>query len=1503
MKRILGLDLGTNSIGWALVKSQVDEDNKEVLSGIEAIGSRIIPMDAGQIGSFERGAPIETSTASRTAFRGTRHIIERNLLRRERLHRVLSIMGFLPKHYAMNLTRYGKFKDGVECKLPWTKDVAGKPVFLFQTSFEEMLADFAESQPELVSDGKRVPYDWTIYYLRNKALTKKVSKEELAWILLNFNQKRGYYQLRGEEEEENPNKQEEYYALKVVAVEDSGEKKGKDTWYNVHLENGMIYRRSSSVPLDWVGKVKEFIVTTNLDSEGNPKKDKEGNISRSFRAPNENDWTLLKKRTEANIDRSKEKVGTYIYKALLANSKQKIRGKLVRTIERKYYKQELRAILETQTKFHEELNDTQLYIDCINELYPINEGHRNILINRSFADLFINDIIFYQRPLKSQKSLIDNCKYEKYIDKNTGEKIGDVKCIAKSHPLFQEFRLWQFVSNLRIYKIKSYDTQGRLRLNVDVTSQLLPTETAYVELFDWLNDKKEISQGALLKYQPFNFKKAELSEYRWNYVEDKVYPCNETRGEMLKYLAKAGVEESFLTEDKEEALWHILYSIDDKQELEKALKKYAEKNGLDKETFAESFKKIKPFEKDYGAYSAKAIKKLLPLMRIGNRWDESKIDANTKERINHIIDGEYDETIKERVRNKAIGLTEVAHFRGLPLWLACYVVYDRHSESGDVTKWTSPEDIDEFLCEFKQHSLRNPIVEQVVTETLRVVRDIWKQYGNIDEIHLELGRELKKTADERRRLTENISKNENTNLRIKALLAEFVKPEYGIDNVRPYSPYQQDLLRIYEEGALNNATGLNDEILDVVRRIDKEPSKQDIMRYKLWLDQKYRSPYTGRTIPLSKLFTPAYEIEHIIPKSRFFDNSMNNKVICEAEVNHRKGSLLGHEFIKQHHGEIVEISLGSPVKILSLEEYEDLVAKDYSSNNKKAKILLMDEIPEEFINRQMNDSRYISRVVMSLLSNIVRDNDEIDATSKHLIPCNGAITDRLKKDWGVNDVWNKIILPRFERMNKLDEDRRYTSITENGHTIPSVPFDLQKGFNKKRIDHRHHAMDAIVIACASRNIVNYLNNQSALSPSKQDWQRLLCHKATDDNGNYQWEINKPWTTFTQDVLAALMNVVVSFKQNLRVINKATNYYEHYDESGKKKKIEQKGTNWAIRKPMHKETCFGEVNLRKIKTVPIAKCLEMPQRIVDKDFKRKVIELLKLGKDAKEIKKYFESEKDAWSDVNLQKIQVYYYTKEGKERYFATRKDLIGLFDKVTDRGKAEGIIESITDTGIQKILRNHLQEKGGDPKLAFSPEGIDEMNANIMHLNDGVPHQPIYKVRKYEVADKFAVGEKGNKSSKFVEAAKGTNLFFACYVTETVDKKTGETVKVRSYDSIPLNVVIDRLKRGLSPVPEDENGNKPTYVLSPNDLVYVPTADEIKNGIAVEQIKTDRIYKMISCNKYQAFFTPFRIASPILRTTELGSNDKSERAWDGTMIKEVCVPIKVDRLGNIIKIG
>ena len=1531
--------MGTNSIGWAVVNAEeANRENESVYLkpiGISSTGSRIIPMSADIMGEFDKGNTV-SQTADRTKARMARRLHERSIQRRERLLRVLKRMEFLPEHFATQIDGNGKFVNFSEPKLSWRKNDDGKMEFVFLDSFNEMVSDFAQNQPQLVANGKKVPYDWTIYYLRKKALTQRITKEELAWILLQFNQKRGYYQLRGEEEEEKSNETIEIISAKILSVEKKEKDKKYDKyWYEMPLDNGLTYRAAFYNDVSaWANETKEFVLKTTILKDGSKKEELSflptpDEIERMDAQKKGKMYAKIKLRTEKNITDSQKAIGCYIYDTLLQKPDQKIIGKLVRTVERKFYKDELIQILRVQQELIPELQDHTLYNKCIEELYPNNEAHRNNLAKPDFVNLFVNDILFYQRPLKSKKSLISDCPYETRFDGDGKEH--PVKCIAKSNPLFQEFRLWQFVQYLRIYQREKTVNDGQLDLfgnvsanklqtDVDVTNEFLKTEDDYVKLFEWLNDRASIKQDTLLNTY-FKIKKQKGQEqypYRWNYVEDKEYPCNETRFTILSSLSKCEISSDFLSHETEMHLWHILYSVEDKNEIGKALKKFAEKNNLP-DSFAEVFGKTKPFKKDYGSYSEKAIKKLLPLMRMGKYWDADAIDDKTKERIDKILTGEYDENIKNRVREKAINLSDISRFKGLPVWLACYIVYDRHSEAKEISKWKKPEDIDIYLKAFKQHSLRNPIVEQVITETLRTVRDIWKQEGQIDEIHVELGREMKNPADKRKKMTERILENENTNLRIKALLMEFMNdPE--IENVRPYSPSQQDILRIYEENALDNLSK-DDKDFEFISKVSKlaQPSKADITRYKCWLEQKYRSPYTGEMIPLAKLFTSAYEIEHIIPQSRYFDDSFSNKVICEAEVNKLKDRLLGYEFIKAHHGEKVQLSQGKTVEILSVEAYEKFVKDHYSSNRTKMKKLLMDDILDGFIERQLNDSRYISKVVKGLLSNIVRKDlgngeYEQEAVSKNLISCNGSITDRLKKDWGMNDVWNSIILPRFQRLNELTGKDCFTTTSAEGRLIPQMPLELQRGFSKKRIDHRHHAMDAIVIACATRDHVNLLNNESAHSKHNanryQLQRKLRRFEKLVINGEEREiakEFLKPWDSFTTDAKQVLENIIVSFKQNLRVINKTTNHYQHYDENGKKVfEPQQKGDSWAVRKSMHKDTVFGEVNLRKKdKFVPLDIAIKNPERIVNKEFKQKVRELLAEGRDAKFIKKYVEDNKDVWSDINITKIEVYYFTKETKERYFATRKPLDTSFDK-------KKIEDSVTDTGIQKILLAHLAAKGGNPELAFSPDGLDEMNRNIVSLNNGKFHQPVFKVRVYEKADKFAVGQKGNKSAKFVEAAKGTNLFFAVFASEKLNKETGETESVRSYCTIPLNVMIDCQKKYGSQwqnnietlLKEKEfvaDDVKLLFILSPNDLVYLPTKEEMKNG--VEAIDRKRIYKFVSCTGNRMYAVPYFVAKSIVDKVEYSSLNKIEFSDEKESIKETCIPIKVDRLGNIIEMN
>src|SRR5690554_3628445 len=202
MKRVLGLDLGTNSIGWALV--EIDYRNETVR--IMGLGSRILPMDAGEVKDFESSGKIKSTAAQRTEKRGARRLNERFLLRRDRLHLTLNLLEALPKHYKLEIDfvnkkgeKCGQFKKNAEPKLAYLPKQKGeKAEFLFMDSYQQMINDIRDSGVKNTK-GKSIPYDWTLYYLRQKALTKEITLEELTWVLLSYNQKRGYERIEVED--------------------------------------------------------------------------------------------------------------------------------------------------------------------------------------------------------------------------------------------------------------------------------------------------------------------------------------------------------------------------------------------------------------------------------------------------------------------------------------------------------------------------------------------------------------------------------------------------------------------------------------------------------------------------------------------------------------------------------------------------------------------------------------------------------------------------------------------------------------------------------------------------------------------------------------------------------------------------------------------------------------------------------------------------------------------------------------------------------------------------------------------------------------------------------------------------------------------------------------------------------------------------------------------------------------------------------------------------------
>ncbi|MFC5872419.1 type II CRISPR RNA-guided endonuclease Cas9 [Chryseobacterium arachidis] len=1679
------MDLGTNSIGWALV--EIDHDNKIVK--ILGLGSRILTMDAAEVAKFESGAKTESGASKRTSLRSPRKLNERYLLRRDRLHCILNLLDSLPEHYKLSIEfenekgkRNGKFKKGTEGKLAYYKDDNGRFQFLFKDAYNQMENDFRNKYPEMFYHRKngnetKIPYDWTLYYLRHKAVTDKdfeLTKEQLAWITLSFNQKRGYEKVIGQDEKvqkegelidsfvgkvrevnkleedayqiilvDNNNEEVELFKYKeetkiaitkvgdlkeveiiskyddegtidfkkteyiinevrefiITDVRNTGRKIKENFIFEVELETGWVKEQQSKFTPKWKDSKRDFIIKTKYDENG-IRIPKGADKGRNINIPKEEDWTLMKLKTETSLTSFNTKnntkgIASYVYYNLLQNPRQKIKADLITVIERDYYREELDLIYKNQERFHPELGNRDLYEQAIQLLYPNNLNHQKTIKDLDFNHLIKEDILLYQRDLKSKKSLIANCIYEKENFERTDEKTGKkyknpLKAIHKANPLYQEFRLWQFIKRLKIIK-KEEIVNEEIKLNVDVTSQLLTNELKE-DLYAFLNDKENVTEKDILGFLNKKYKDLDISteNYKWNFTSEKE-PCNPTRYNfILRTKRIKGFDyRTFLTSENEYNLWHFFYSVKKKDEFNKGLNnvisRLLDKTGLPKEFQSELVKNFSSFggyTNDYGTYSEKAIKKMLPFLRLGKYWNSDDIEN---------ILSKSNQEIKQKVLDKEEINGEVKDFQGLWVSSACYLVYGRYSEVGEVQFWQSPYDIDNYLKnEFKQHSLNNPTVEKILVETLHVVKDIWKYYGEeigkdeegkiiynklFDRIHIELGREMKKNNKQKERDDKQNKENRKANERIVELLRELKQSN---SSLQEKSPFQQEKLRILEESLLSsieydkdnteyqlsNGKITKKEIKDITSKEFSKISRSDFERYKLWLDQRYQSPYSGRFIKLSDLFDrKKYEIEHIFPQERITLNALYNKVICETEINKEKKAFTGYSFISNAKSKKVFCSAhDSEVEIIAIKDYEDLVNNNFSG--RKREILLSKEIPEEFTNSQLNNSQYISKMAMKLLSNIVREKDEDTFRSKNVLATNGTITTTLKRHWQLNDAWNEIISPRFKRLNALTNTNLFGDYREiNGHQvfINTVPEETSKNFDSKRIDHRHHALDALIIALTTENHVNYLNNISSQESSEEKLNTRKAIKFQLTNSRRGFNDEKEWyflppaqikskdgidefeyqfkdfksKVFKDIAQNALENTIASFKQKNRVIRQRWNKYLKSEDEKlniiKQENLKQP-VNYNVRKRLHEDKFYGKVKLQnKITTLSLEKALIEKYDLVDDELVKE-IDVLK-NNDGKSVKEIIELLNNKYA-----KVSVY-------EKFVATRfGNNLESFSQIPS-DKIIKVIQSITDTGIQKILENHLDnykevindKPKFDTENAFSSDGIKELNKNIIELNNGKFHHPIYKVRTSDaMGTKFSVSEEGQKSTKFVVTAAGSNSFCGFY----------QNGIERKFYIPTLRESVESLKQGFEPCPAihpEDSDFKLLFVLNPSDFVYVPTEEERENSILIDfnnlnKEQMNRIYKFTDGSGTTMNFVPANISNPIIdikaeehkkikdnllfweeinetkkgivkkikplfNEVGLGSENKtkSQNTSNREQIKSSCLKLKVDRLGNISK--
>jgi CRISPR-associated endonuclease Csn1 len=1629
IKNVLGLDIGTNSIGAALLKLPEHYEDYGKYGKIEWLGVRVLP-DSDYKKAFELGQTnspqVKTPAANRREKRGSRRLKHRYILRRSRLIKLFKTLGWLDESFPEDFKKAKQNNIDFKFQISDYLEISDQTYTEFYKEFgysEEIIPNILKeikyrktfhkkNNPDL----KLLPEDWIVYFLRNKALSKKIEIPELARIIYILNQRRGFKSSRKDLKQDttvlpyeeflviknnlnNPEYQSKTFETQFVSISkvtdvtqisDELDKKGNLKFLikvdDPRMEAYEVARKNMP---DWKDKEFTFLITQKI------KKGKFEQLQPT--TPGEDDWSLC---TTA-LDEKIQKVhypGKYFYEQLVKSHLQNKTFKIRQfPVYRKRYQSELEAIWIKQCELNPELgklnSDKETLRKLASVLYPTQSKYSlpklNEFLNNTLLHIISSDIIYYQRELKSQKNLINECRYEKRIGKERTEdgkfiatgKYG-LKCIPKSSPLYQEFRIWQDIHNIRILKREEI-IDGKIKLDIDQSKIYLDNQTkeALFELFDSKSNINETEILQLIKeLHPENDivisrKKDTPHSHRINLFSNREsLKGNETKSRYIILFKKADFNGDKILNNRDALfkLWHVDYAItsSDEKKSEKGITKalaHLLPDTPNKDKVIQLFLKLSELPKEYGAYSAMAIKKLLPLMRVGKYWKLEDINQITKNRIEKLCDGEYDESIPDDLRKKIAqwekdnrSLDKIEDYYGLPTWLTCYVVYGTHSENEIEQCNNADEFNNKVIAQLKNNSLRNPVVEQVVRETLLLIRDLWKQLQEknekIDEIHIEMARELKKNSEEKQKIAEAQNKNFEERQRIKKLLKELMNDDFKLYNsegeieithftVKPNPDNLNDIQKFKLWRDLNPST---EEDWRKKVKDEKIPTEQEIKKYILWLSQNCRSPYTGKIIPLSQLYdSNKYEKEHIIPRAKLKNDSLNNLVIAERDINKAKDKELAANFISRCNGKCVYN--GKEYKLLTYEEYVKHVNDAFKLNKAKRKNLLATVVPDDFIERQLNDTRYITRKVAALLRPVVGEPTKIIFTG-------GAITTELKQNWSLTKEWKKLMLPRFERLESITS-ASYIKENELDRNDIEINIPENEELDIKRIDHRHHALDALIVAATTREHIRYLNTLSAADTDEEH--RKIKKAIINPVSQKIRDFKLPWEMFTKEAREKLEETLVTFKTSNKIISKPSNrYYTWKIENGKpekKQKAQDPNKKWlAIRKSLFKEP-LGSVWIKTIKEVSILKAFEIQinRQIKLKNAEKIIYEPYIYDKSArliikdilskcqndidnpdallKEIKAYLKKNKSgktyilngtAFDKIAIAEF-VFYKTKRmslNKKEYvekLSIEKMANDLpyfnylseeqFETFNEQQQAYIVKAGLQVSDTKKmsplnyLLLSHILEYNNIPKEAFSDEGLENLNKKaILYLGKEI--KSITRLDgEVDVEDMF--------NGAFYETDKGANVYFVIYENELTKERT-------DFISVSAHKAIERIIKG-EPIAEDREGYK-KIILSPGDLVYVPTQNEIeeikKDNLSIKELLRNKSLKEISSRVYQVkkfsgkqcYFLKSNISSLLLpynsetKRGEFGSQNYQEFTDDKRKIVHVCYTIQTDRLGNII---
>jgi CRISPR-associated endonuclease Csn1 len=1362
MKKILGLDLGTNSIGWALVNT--DENGKP--QKIEGMGSRIIPMGSDKL-DYEKGVGI-TKNAIRREKRTARKMNKRYKLRRNKLLYILNELEMLPEQF--------QFKQGIP-----------EP-----TKLQEL-----ELLP--INKGTLQLNSLTHYELKANALREPVRDiKDFGKILYQFNQLRGYAggnnkdDRKGKVDEPDDDNEKKAYEVSTQKVEiinvnksdrtfkvKGGKNKGEEQFYF-----------DVTISLD----DKEMLGSTmlqNLKEKEGKEEELEIRIKRTkkseniiFALPQKTNWRKQMESTEKKLKDENLFISELLVRDLKESKWTKIRN---RVVLRSRYLDEFDAIWETQSRRYSFLNTTPIekLHKIAQYIFPGDSTSqaklRKEAIEGGLKYIIKNQVIYYQRPLKPQTELIGRCKFEK-----------DEKVIANSHPLFQEFRCWDQINRMYItYKNEVFNE--RKKKNVfQYKSRFLSIQEKQ-EIYVRLQTQKQLSFGEVARI--INLKTDKTEFLNGLNVRAKLKGCD-TKLSIVKVLGET--YNKLIDQNTEiiEAIWKAVFdnsnygSEYDPESIRVSSIISVFEGLIDTDTATQLAldisQKIK-FPRKYSSLSKKAILNILPLMQLNPVELPSKVNLNF-ENIKHLIDtGEIidENLLEDYVISFVSSNPNILHEGGIMYAFASSLVYGSHTKDKIKSQLSNYHDI-----KYIERNLRNPVVEQIVNETMQVVKAIWKKYNFSSddlEIRVELARELKNSAAEREKIYKGQVNNQKINEIIKKRLIELNQdPTHG--NIELYKLWSR-------------------QNIDEYPKQSKEPSNDEIQKLRIWEEQKCISPYTLRPIPLSKLFSPdrLYDIDHIIPKSRYFDDSISNKVVCESEINEEKSNRTAWEYISQQN---------SKFEICPVDHYIKYINENFFGRKKKN--LLIEKIPADVIERQIKDTQYISQAVRDELAKIV-GSDKVKTST-------GEVTSFLRSHWGLKKLFMQLTESRFKQMEFWDWNNETNQ--PNRRWVEKY-FDKAKQKHvyeiknwSKRYDHRHHAIDALVVALTDQAYIQRLNNlnkflQDELSKRKNEFKiekgETILEAFFNLDEKHRSEIQRsidssrqfepPFTDLIKQTKEHLESIVISHKTK--------------DKLGIKSDVNTGKLQLKIRAALHQETYYGKLNGQDTKTINIS-------QLAGKDIS-KIIDI-KLREEINSHRKKYESMKEAFTGEGL---------KAFNENRFQHKKPSVlkpPVFKvKVRYNSKEE------TESNLQRLYDNNLNlgVVTGDNYLFI-----------VMEKNGK---------RIFDIASLY------NSVSLANAAINSNNLNFK--------QKIAEDLRINHKEK-PDKILFTLQQNELVYLPE----NIDDTVLHFDKTEFEDWYSVIGNKIAFNM----RVYRVVKFTGKDCFFVPHNYANSISASKELNDAEKLE---------------------------